>query len=263
MRRLLTITLAATLLFLTSCRFLPLPNPTPNPPSPDPVFIRVNPQDLPLAIQEWAENSRSMHLAHTKDHQGRRYILAGYGEKPSGGYRIEIEDVVIGDNNITVTINHSDPQPGTEVTDALTYPQDIVYIVNLDLPLEFNPTGAQSYVPTLIGIAELPAITAQSTWIKVFSPGPDSRVPASFTVEGVANVFEGAISCQLRDPDGRKSQEILATAGMGDWHYFQVPMEVPADFGSTFTLELFTYSAKDGSIENLVEIPLILDHTGN
>lgn len=250
--------LALAFVILSSCRFFAPPAPAP----PEPVFTRVAEEALPPALREWADNSRTMHIAHSKVYQNKRYILAGYGEKPTGGYSIAIEDVVIGESKITVTVNYADPPPGSNVTDALTYPQDIVYIANLDLPIEYEGTGAQEYVPTLVGIEELPEITAQSPFIKIFEPSPDTRVPPSFTVKGVANVFEGAISCRLRDAQGNFSQEVLATAGMGDWYYFQVDMEVPEEFAD-FHLELFTYSAKDGSIENLVQIPLEREEAGD
>lgn len=251
----------ATVLILSSCRFFAPPIPAPAPPEPG--FTRIAEEDLPSALRWWAGNSRTMHIAHSKVHEDKRYILASYGERPSGGYGIAIEDVVIGDDNIIVTVNYTDPAPGSNVTDALTYPQDIVYIGNLDLPIEYEGTGAQEYVPTLVGIEELPEIAAQSQFIKIFEPAPDTRIPPAFTVKGVANVFEGAISCRLQDAQGNISQEVLATAGMGDWYYFQVDMEVPEEFGDSFHLELFTYSAKDGSIENLVQIPLKREEAGD
>lgn len=250
----------ATVLILSSCRFFAPPVPAPAPPEPG--FTRIAEEDLPPALRGWADNSRTMQIAHSKVYQNKRYILASYGEKPSGGYSIAIEDVVIGDDNIIVTVNYTDPAPGSNVTDALTYPMDFVYIGNLDLPIEYKGTG-EEYVPTLVGIEELPEIVAQSKFIKIFDPAPDTRIPPSFTVEGVANVFEGAISCRLRDAQGNFSQEIQATAGMGDWYFFQVDMEVPEEFEDSFHLELFTYSAKDGSIENLVQIPLKREEAGD
>jgi len=197
-----------------------------------------------------------MHLAHTKVYKGRRYILANYGVKPTGGFGIAIEDVEIDDEQITVIISYSDPGPDENVTQALTYPQDIVYTDNLDLPIEYVAAGDKEYVPILRGIVELPKIVAESDFIKVFTPAPNENVPQTITVEGVANVFEGSISYLLRDADGTATGEQFTTAGMGDWYFFTFDIQVPEMFSDNLSLELFSYSAKDGSIIHLVEIPL-------
>jgi hypothetical protein len=246
-------------MLLTSCQWFQ----TPISPPPDPDFTRVDYDALPMEVKEWVNNSRTMHIAHTKIFEGRRYILASYGEKPTGGYGIHIEDVEIGSDAIVVTIGHSDPAEGQNVTEALTYPRDIVYTENLSLPIEYVATGDREYVPLLVGIEELPTIMAESEFIKVFAPAPGSNVPETFTVEGVANVFEGTVNYLLRDTDGETTLEQYTTAGMGDWYFFEMDIELPDDFGDTFTLEMFTYSANDGSVTNLVEIPLQREQAGD
>src|SRR5690606_32426351 len=158
------------------------------------------------------------------------------------------QEVDIGHDKITVTVQQSSPQPDDSVPQVLTYPQDIVSVANLDLPMEFKATGNPEYIPTLVGIGELPPILAQSPGIKVFSPAPGSSVPRSFSIEGVANVFEGHFAYLLRDADGTPGPEQSAMAGMGDWYYFRLEAEAPANLSREFTLELFTYSAKDGSV---------------
>lgn len=256
MRRVLPFIVFA--LLLTSCRLFPAPSP-----EPQPDFTRVNLSDLPGPVKEWAENSRAMELAHTKVYQGKRYILANYGEKPTGGYSIAIEDVDIADQDkVIVTIRFTDPEKNQNVTDALTYPQDIVYIENIDLPIEYRGIGDSEYVLTLVGCEELPKIQAQSEWIKIFSPAPNTSVPQTFKIEGVANVFEGSIAILLRDENGNPTDEQSAQAGMGDWYCFTTEIEIPPQLSNNFTLEVFSYSAKDNSIINLVQIPLSREKNG-
>jgi hypothetical protein len=260
MRRLVPIILLA--LLLTACQWLRSPADQPQP-QPARDFIREEWDSLPQEIKDWAENTRDMHLAHTKVQQGRRYILASLGERPSGGYEIKIQDVDIGQDKITVTVHHSSPQPDDSAPQVLTYPQDIVSVADLDLPIEYEATGDLEYIPTLVGIEELPTIQAQSPGIKVFSPAPGSTVSQSFSIEGVANVFEGNFSYLLRNADGTPGPEQSAMAGMGDWYHFRLELEAPAGLSQEYTLELFSYSARDGSVINLVEIPLKAEQAGD
>jgi hypothetical protein len=205
-----------------------------------------------------------MELAHTKIYQGKRYILANYGEKSTGGYSIAIEDVDIADQDkVTVTIRYTEPDKNQSVTDALTYPQDIVYIENLDLPIEYRGIGDSEYVLTLVDKEELPKIQAQSEWIKIFFPAPNASVPRTFTIEGVANVFEGDIAILFRDENENPTEEQSAHAGMGAWYFFTTEIEVPPQLKDNFTLEIFSYSPKDSSIINLVQIPLHREKTGD
>lgn len=241
---------------LTSCKTLaPAPG-------TDSDFTRVELEDLPDAVRQWAEDSQDMQLVHTKVYQDRKYILANYGELPSEGYVITIEDVKIGEDIITVTIDYAQPNPGDAVPEEITYPQDIVYIADSSLPIEYAATDGDEYVPTLVGIEELPKIIPESSqFIKVFSPASGSSVSSVFSVEGVGNVFEGSISYRVVDADGNPGEEKIAMAGMGDWYYFRADVDAPE--AADFTLELYTYSAKDSSIINLVSIPLTTKQAGN
>lgn len=126
-------------LFLTAC--VPVANP-----KSDSNFTQVDMRTLSPDLKQWAESHKSTHHAAEKIFSGKRYILASYGEKPTGGYTIIIEDVVFSQDKITITINHTNPAPGTHVTQALTYPQDMIWIDNLDLPVEYVATGAQSHI---------------------------------------------------------------------------------------------------------------------
>lgn len=240
-------------LLLTSCQRQPFtPNPNPGPETQQD-YIREDLANLPQEIKDWAENSKDMpFVGQSKVHQDRRYILASYGEAPEGAI-IKIEDVEIRADKIIVTISTSIPpnQPIPEI-----FPQDIVSIANQSLPIEYQGKGETDFIFTLVGIEELPKITGSSPGIKLFAPAPGDKVDQAFIVEGVGNVFEGDFYYLLRDADGTASQKQTAMAGMGDWYYFKLEVEVPEDFSREFTLELFSYSAKDSSIINLVEIPL-------
>jgi hypothetical protein len=246
------------LISLVSACYLLRPEADPQP--PDAFFTRVTYAQLPQPVKEWVNNARGIHLAQELVFAGRRYILATYGQQPSGGFGITIEDVNPGQGIISVTVNHTGPAPEAQVTDAITYPRDIGFITNFQDPLEFAATGREEHIPRLVGLRTLREITAQSQGIKIFSPAPGDNVEREISIQGVANVFEGTVLWRLRDIGGNILQEGFTTAGMGDWHSFtitiSVPQEVPAN--TRLVLKLYTESAEDGGMENTVTIPLLL-----
>lgn len=217
-------------------------------------------KDLSAEIEKWIENSRKLWLAQDVIFGDTRYLLVTYGEKPTGGYSVEISDVNEKNDKLTVTVEFTEPGESESVTQAITYPYDLKKIEPTSLPVEFVAEGDENYVPRLRGINAVRPIKAQSYGIKVFSPTPHSAVPREFNIEGIANVFEGTVLYRLSDETGKKLISGITTGSMGDWGYFEERITVPDDLksGEDFLLELYTESAKDRSIQDLIEIDLEL-----
>lgn len=212
---------------------------------------------LPEEISAWVEDSLTLFLGQTRIHNGKLYLLVTYGEKPTGGYLVEITDITERDDHLEVTINFTDPAEDEMVTQALTYPYELVVIDDPGLPVDFVATGSQEYLPTLYGLEYLPVGNYGSEWIRVFRPLPGDQVENSIIVEGIGNVFEGNIQYRLLDAGGIILAEGFTTAMMGDWGFYSFELAASGLVsGSAILLELFTESAKDGSIENLVSIEL-------
>lgn len=57
------------------------------------------------------------------------YVLVSRGEKPTSGYEVKIEKMVMeekdGVSNLAVYADFSDPAPGTALTQILTYPMQV------------------------------------------------------------------------------------------------------------------------------------------
>ncbi len=213
---------------------------------------------IPEEIQSWIEDSRRIWLAQEKSHEDALYILVTYGEKPTGGYVVEIQHVVEQEGEIFVTVHFTKPAEDEPVSMALTYPYDLYIIEDTDKPVTYLPVGAEEYIPTLMGVDELEPIVAESNWLKVFNPAPGASVSTSFALEGVANVFEGTVLYELQDSEGQELDSGFTTGAMGDWGHFEATVSVPEEVvaGEELLLLIYTRSAKDGSIENLIEIPL-------
>ena len=213
------------------------------------------------SIASWVEYSRSLFLAQSRELDGTQYLLVTYGEKISGGYAALITNVDIQDAQVEVTVTFTEPAPGQEVTDGIEYPYDLEEIPATGLPVVFIAEGAQEYVPQLLDLEYLLPMVAESAGIKIFSPSPNAVVERQFTVEGVANVYEGNIQYTLLEQDGTVLVRGFTTAAMGDWKAFTINLVVDetVTVEEPLLLKLYTESAKDGEIQDLIEIPLMLN----
>lgn len=102
-------------------------------------------------------------------------------------------------------------------------------------------------------------IESQSGNIKVSQPQSDSLISSPLLVKGQARVFENTFQMVLKDADGKEVVKKTVTAAAPDAGQF-------GDFGELLifdnpktdkgTLEVFDLSAKDGSVIDLVKIPV-------
>jgi hypothetical protein len=221
----------------------------------------VEPPTDEEVIAAWIEDSSNIFLAQSRELEGKQYILVTYGMKESGGYGVEITEVDIQDDRVEVTVKFLRPKAGQEVTDAIEYPHALEEIAATGLPTEFVTTGAEEYVPHLVGLDYLLPVVASSQGIYIFSPERDAVVDRQFVVTGIGNVFEGNIQYKLLDQDETVLVSGFGIAAMGDWQYFTIPIVVDDSVivEESLILKLFTISAKDSEIQDLVEIPLTLD----
>lgn len=94
--------------------------------------------------------------------------------------------------------------------------------------------------------------------IIVWTPLPGTKVSSNLKLEGQARAFEASVSYQLRDANGVVvSRERFTTADEGAPEYGNFTATVPFDRAPTATtgeLWVYTRSANDGSIQDLVKI---------
>lgn len=97
--------------------------------------------------------------------------------------------------------------------------------------------------------------------IEVFLPTPNQEVDVPIEVTGKARVFENTFSYVLRDINGNKVYEDFAMTDAreaGQFGNFSVKIPVPINTSRNLVVEVFEYSAKDGSVINLVQVPVVL-----
>lgn len=98
----------------------------------------------------------------------------------------------------------------------------------------------------------------QAPPILVESPAIGDTVTSPMRIWGTSNVFEATSQFRIVDGAGRTliEQHVTATSGTGERGSFDVTIPFEAEPGSDITLIAFEYSAKDGSMVNIVRIPL-------
>ncbi|WP_160725984.1 Gmad2 immunoglobulin-like domain-containing protein [Bacillus sp. USDA818B3_A] len=75
-------------------------------------------------------------------------------------------------------------------------------------------------------------------------------------VKGKAQVFEGVFQYTLYDGDKVVIENHYQTDGAPAWGEFEITFDKDAVSTDQAKIELFNYSAKDGSKENILEIPI-------
>lgn len=101
-----------------------------------------------------------------------------------------------------------------------------------------------------------------STNIVVFQPLPGMRIAPGQHLTGSTRAFEATINYQIRDAMGRiVTQERAATATEGAPAFGQFDVQLQFDqtpITQNGILMVYTRSARDGSIQDLVEVPVTL-----
>lgn len=116
---------------------------------------------------------------------------------------------------------------------------------------QFSSSSASSFTSSIV---------AQSNNIHIFSPAPNTQIGPILIVTGEARVFENAFSYRLLDATNATVFESNAMANapdIGQFGPFQLTITVPPQLvGSSGFLQVFQYSAKDGTPADVVTVPL-------
>ncbi|HET7713042.1 MAG TPA: Gmad2 immunoglobulin-like domain-containing protein [Patescibacteria group bacterium] len=119
--------------------------------------------------------------------------------------------------------------------------------------------GDKSFTESVPAGTGEPPFATESNNIKVTSPRPNEIIGMSFTISGQARVFENVVSFRVKDKLGNILVAGTANAASPDTGQFgefskQVTVTTSSSSG---TVEVFQASAKDGSDQDLVAIPVL------
>lgn len=130
-----------TLIFVSGCM-----ESTAQSEQPEPVEEYLT-DELPAEVQNWIEESRKDFASQTLTHENILYLLITYGEKPTGGYDVEIIDINEEGGRLVVNVLFTEPAEDEMVTQVLTYPYDLAMLEDPGLPVEFQASGAETVIP--------------------------------------------------------------------------------------------------------------------
>ncbi len=106
------------------------------------------------------------------------------------------------------------------------------------------------------------ALTSAKGAITVKAPAVNARLSSPFTVTGDASVFEATVEWRLSDTAARVIASGFTTASAGAPGRGTYTVNVSYSgiaAGTTAFVEVFSRSAKDGAIEELVRVPVTLN----
>jgi hypothetical protein len=96
--------------------------------------------------------------------------------------------------------------------------------------------------------------------IVVHTPAPGDELVSPVTIAGTADVFEATVSIRMLDANGQELAATFATAtcGSGCRGRYSTDLSFLTTVRQPGTIEVFESSAEDGSVINLVSIPVVL-----
>lgn len=177
----------------------------------------------------------------------------------------EILNIVEQENVITINTSDNDkiyvaPVPGTEIISESGKKVDTTYLKRgfiIKAVGVFNKGSA--FFPDKISVAKAPNVI-------VFTPVSQQVIDTKFQVTGIARVFENVISLRIKHTiDGKvysQNTSKVLSKDVGEYGQFNFTYNLEAltsvvPSGDGLTLEVYQASAKDGSDQDLVSIPLI------
>lgn len=100
--------------------------------------------------QEWNSLRNKLHVSLPDVDFTQYMIIAAFqGIQRSGGHSIEITEIIESNDNITIHITKTSPDPNAFVTTVLTDPMHIVKLESSEKEIVFNVTDVISDVPLI------------------------------------------------------------------------------------------------------------------
>ncbi|MBT6954848.1 MAG: hypothetical protein HN991_00660 [Candidatus Jacksonbacteria bacterium] len=109
-----------------------------------------------------------------------------------------------------------------------------------------------------------PGVTTENDFIKISSPVENQEVGFPLTIRGEARTFESTVNIRILNSDKTILYENFTTARsaqVGVFGPFETTLSYPEPKSSTGFIELFEYSAKDGTETSRLLIPIRFTET--
>ena len=90
------------------------------------VTAKVIKVDYPTQIESYLQENQAKETQQAFNIDNRTYIVLTMGEKTSGGYAIELKDLVLGDGSLKVFVKYIVPGKDDITTTVMTYPSLVI-----------------------------------------------------------------------------------------------------------------------------------------
>jgi hypothetical protein len=101
-------------------------------------FTVVEDADVPAQLMEVINEKKKQPFKISYSNDDYLYIVVGYGEQPTGGYSISVDDLFLTSNAVYIDTNLIGPSEKEYVTNAVTYPYVVVKTEFIDKTVVFN-----------------------------------------------------------------------------------------------------------------------------
>ncbi len=89
-------------------------------------FTVVEDADVPEQLMKIINEKKKEPFKLSYSDEDYLYIVVGYGEQPTGGYSISVDDLFLTSNAVYIDTNLIGPGENESVTNAITYPYVVV-----------------------------------------------------------------------------------------------------------------------------------------
>jgi hypothetical protein len=121
-------------IFLTACQLTAQ--------NPDKVadleFTVVDEREMPQEIADYIATKQTEPMRNTYTTEDYLYVIVSYGEQPTSGYSIAVNDFYLGENAIYVDTSLIGPSKDEMVNETVTYPYIVLKTEKRDEPVVFQ-----------------------------------------------------------------------------------------------------------------------------
>lgn len=218
----------------------------PAPPPTATVDLVRGGQDVPAAIASWVEANKQSFGGYARKEGDRVFLMAAMGQRPTGGFEVRIDEVLRGKEGLVAIATLSAPKAGQAVTQALTYPYDLVSITASEERASFafrgavavqpanpaapaapqpagpNPAGAKP-APGESQPGPKPTPLASSGRFRIYQPAPSATITSPLRISGQASVADGNFLIRLEDGRGALAEKwVRVKAKAPAWEDFEI-----------------------------------------
>lgn len=101
-------------------------------------FAVVGEAELPEELKNLVAEKKTAPFKLTYSNDQGLYIAVGYGEQPTGGYSISVNELYLTENSILIDTELKGPEKGEEVGAEKSYPFIVVQTEYLENPVIFQ-----------------------------------------------------------------------------------------------------------------------------